>query len=109
LKKDDQRVVAALDWLSNHYTLEENPGQGAQGLYYYYHMMAKGLTAAGVNELSVKDGKKVNWRPELAAKLLALQKPDGSWASENGRWMEKDPNLVTAYTLLALNLLQDKL
>ncbi len=32
LKKDDPRVVAALDWIARHYTLDENPGQGAQGL-----------------------------------------------------------------------------
>jgi squalene-hopene/tetraprenyl-beta-curcumene cyclase len=109
LKKDDPRVVAALDWLSQNYTLEENPGQGAQGLYYYYHLMAKSLTAAGLDHLAVADGRRVNWRAKLAAKLIPLQKTDGSWASENGRWMEKDPNLVTAYTLLALNLLHDRL
>lgn len=109
LKKDDPRLVAALDWISRHYTLEENPGQGAQGLYYYYQMMAKSLSAAGIGELTTANGKKVNWRAELAGKLLSLQKPDGSWSSENGRWMEKDPNLVTTYCLLALNLLHDGL
>jgi squalene-hopene/tetraprenyl-beta-curcumene cyclase len=67
--------------------------------------MAKGLSAAGIGELPVKDGAKVNWRAALAEKLMALQKPDGSWSSENGRWMEKDPNLVTTYCVLALNLL----
>lgn len=109
LKKDDPRLVAALDWISRHYTLEENPGQGAQGLYYYYHTMAKGLTVANVGQLSTADGRKVNWRAELAGKLLGLQKADGSWASENARWMEKDPNLVTAYCILALNRLHEGL
>jgi squalene-hopene/tetraprenyl-beta-curcumene cyclase len=109
MKKDDPRIVSAFDWISRHYTLEENPGQGAQGLYYYYQMMSKGLTVAGINQLSVGDGKKVNWRADLATKLLSLQKPDGSWSSENGRWMEKDPNLVTTYCLLALNFLNDGL
>jgi len=104
LKKDDPRVAAALDWIGRHYTLEENPGQGAQGLYYYYQLMAKGLTTAEVDQLTVQ-GRKVDWRRELSEKLIALQKPDGSWASENGRWMEKDPNLVTAYCVLALNFL----
>ncbi len=104
LKKDDPRVQSALDWISRHYTLEENPGQGAQGLYYYYNLMSKGLTAAGIDKLKVSSGADVDWRKNLAEKLLALQKPDGSWSSENGRWMEKDPNLVTAYCLLALDL-----
>jgi squalene-hopene/tetraprenyl-beta-curcumene cyclase len=104
MKKDDARVKAALDWLSKHYSLEENPGQGGQGLYYYYHVMAKGLSIAQVDELNV-DGKKIDWRAGLATKLLSLQKPDGSWANDNGRWMEKDPNLVTSYSLLALAFL----
>lgn len=109
LKANDPRVKAALDWISRRYTLEENPGQGTQGLYYYYHMMAKSLTAAGIDELETKNGKKTAWRTELTRKLLALQKPDGSWANTNGRWMEKDPNLVTAYCLLALATLHAEL
>jgi len=109
MKKDDPRLLAARDWISRHYTLEENPGQGAQGLYYYYHLMAKGLTTLQVAELKTADGRAVNWRAELAGKLLGLQKPDGSWASENGRWMEKDPNLVTAYALIALSYLHEQL
>lgn len=105
VKADDVRVTAAKDWIERHYTVEENPGQGDQGLYYYYHMMAKGLTAAGVKSLKTKDGKSVDWKTELTAKLISLQKPDGSWSSTNGRWMEKDPNLVTTYCLLALEQL----
>ncbi len=102
VKKDDPRVKAAMEWLEKHYSLEENPGQGAQGLYYYYYIMSKTLAATGVDELTKADGKKVNWRAELFDKLSSLQKPDGSWVSENGRWMEKDPVLVTCYCLLAL-------
>jgi squalene-hopene/tetraprenyl-beta-curcumene cyclase len=36
VKADDERVKAAVDWLSRHFTIDENPGQGAQGFYYYY-------------------------------------------------------------------------
>ena len=109
MNADDPRLIAARDWLAKHYTLEENPGQGAQGLYYYYHLLAKGLSALGIAEMKTADGRTVNWRAELAAKLLSLQKPDGSWASENARWMEKDPNLVTTYCLLALSYVHDRL
>ena len=31
LKKDDSRVTAVRKWLTDNYTLEENPGMGAQG------------------------------------------------------------------------------
>lgn len=105
LKKDDPRVKAVLDWLSRHYTLEENPGMGDDGRFYYYHMMAKALATYGVRELELADGRKVNWQRDLALKLIDLQKPDGSWVNESGRWMEKDPTLVTSYALLTLEML----
>ncbi|RBP44674.1 squalene-hopene/tetraprenyl-beta-curcumene cyclase [Roseimicrobium gellanilyticum] len=102
LTPDDPRVKAALQWLGENYTLEENPGMGQEGLYYYYHTMAKALAVAGQTELKTKEGKAVDWRTELARHLLNVQKPDGSWLNATGRWMENDPVLVTAYTLLAL-------
>jgi squalene-hopene/tetraprenyl-beta-curcumene cyclase len=102
LKADDPRVVAVLDWLRKNYTLDENPAMGPQGLYYYYHTMAKGLTACHVTELELVGGHKVLWRKQLAKKLFNLQKADGSWANDNGRWWEKDPALVTSYAVLTL-------
>jgi len=103
--KNDPRVKAVVDWLSKNYTLEENPGMKQEGVYYYYHMMAKGLSAAGIDTLTLKDGTKVNWRQDLAKRLLNLQNADGSWANQNGRWMEKDPVLVTAYGTITLEIL----
>lgn len=103
--KNDPRVKAVIDWLNKNYTLEENPGMGQEGLYYYYHTMAKGLTAAGVDTLTLKDGTKINWRQDLAKRLLNLQNVDGSWANNNGRWMEKDPVLVTSYSTITLEIL----
>lgn len=102
LKRDDPRVAGVVTWLQTHYTLDENPGMGAQGLYYYLHLMAKGLSAAGVNSFELKSGKTVAWRQDLAMRLLALQQRDGSWMNENPRWWEKDPVLSTSYALLAL-------
>lgn len=105
LKTDDPRVKAVLEWLGANYTLEENPGMGPQGLFYYFHTMAKALTAARLDELPLKDGRLVNWRRELALRLINLQSADGSWANENNRWMEKDPALVTAYAVIALEMI----
>ena len=59
LDRDDPRVLAVLDWLGRNYTIEENPGLESQGLYYYYHTMAKALSAAGVGELPLADGSRV--------------------------------------------------
>lgn len=102
LDKSDPRVKAVMQWLSENYTLEENPGVGPEGLYYYYHTMAKALAIAEVDFLKTEDGKTVDWRAGLAEKLLNLQKSDGSWANSTGRWMESDQVLSTCYTLMAL-------
>lgn len=102
LKQDDPRVQAVMTWLKSNYTLEENPGMGPQGLYYYYHTMSKALSAAGVNQFELANGKKVNWRRDLAMRVMNLQQKDGSWANEHARWMEKDAAMVTAYSLMTL-------
>jgi len=109
LQHDDPRVQAAFDWLRNNYTLDENPGMGPQGLYYYLHLMTKALTIYGVDELPTASGKAVDWRKDVAMKLINLQKADGSWANDNGRWLEHDPALVTSYSLMSLEILYPSL
>ena len=99
----DVRVQAAKDWASRHWSLDENPGMGQEGLYYFFNVLTKTLAAAGDETLTLPDGRVVAWREEVARKLIALQKPEGFWVNENNRWWEADPNLVTAYTLLALS------
>lgn len=103
LGKEDPRVQAAYGWLTKNYTLEENPGVGQQGLYYYYQTMAKALTVYGVDTLET-NGKKVDWRKELTVRLINSQREDGSWINETARWWENDPVLVSAYALISLNL-----
>ena len=103
VKKDDPRVKAALTWITKHYSLKDNPGMGKQGLYYYYHTFAKTLSVLEIDELKDADGKSHNWRAELVATLAKGQKANGSWINEADRWYEGDPNLVTAYGLLALS------
>lgn len=102
LERDDPRVEAVFDWLRSNYTLDENPGMGAQGLFYYYHTMAKALATAEVDTFELTDGRAVDWRKELALNLINLQKADGSWINTHGRWWERDPALVTAYGVIAL-------
>lgn len=102
LTKDDQRVKAATAWLRKHYTLEENPNMGKQGLFYYYQTMAKTMAALEVDEFEDDKGQKHLWKKDLSEKLASLQQKNGSWVNEADRWYEGDPNLVTAYCLLAL-------
>lgn len=102
LTPDDPRVQGALQWLGENYSVEENPGMGSEGLFYYYHTMAKALATAGLDQLKTKSGN-VDWRTGLANHLIKLQDASGSWKNTaSSRWMEGDPVLVTAYTVLAL-------
>ena len=105
VSKDDQRVRAAMSWISNHYALDSNPGLGQQGLYYYYHVFGKTMQAIGQDEITDKDGVEHDWRKDLTGALAKRQQADGSWtnAENSARWYEGDPNLVTAYSLLALS------
>jgi squalene-hopene/tetraprenyl-beta-curcumene cyclase len=98
----DPRIVAVRKWLSNNYTIKENPGMGPQGLYYYYHTMSKALSLSGISVLKDQYGKEQDWRKELSLHLLNLQSKDGSWMNDNGRWWERDPVLVSSYALLTL-------
>ena len=99
---EDKRVKAAHDWIAKHYTLKSNPGMKDAGLYYYYHVFAKALSALGVEEVTDADGVKHNWRKELIEELASRQQPDGSWTNKNARWLEGDANLDTAFILMAL-------
>jgi squalene-hopene/tetraprenyl-beta-curcumene cyclase len=98
-----------MDWLKNNWTVEENPGMGEQGFYYYLHLMTKGLNLADVNELTLRNGKTIDWRKTVVTKLLDLQKADGSWQNSAGRWWEKDPALVTAYAVMTLEMIYNRL
>lgn len=100
---DDPRVKAAVQWIRQHYDLSANPGMGTSGLYYYYHLFAKALDAAGMKEVDGADGKKHDWRRDLVDELLKRQRPDGSWLNSDSRWLEGEPSLVTGYVLLALS------
>ncbi len=105
LKRDDPRVRAVFDWLRDNYTVDENPGMGGEGLYYYLQLMTKALAIYGVDRLELKNGRAVDWRRQVAMKLINLQKADGSWVNDNGRWWERDPALVTSYSLISLEIL----
>lgn len=104
ISRDDPRVVSAIDYARRHWTLDENPGMGQQGLYYYYTIMARSLSLLDINELpAIKEGEPpIKWRDELIKKVASLQKEDGSWANSNNRFWEGDPVLSTSYALLTL-------
>ncbi len=104
VKKDDPRVVAALSWAAKHYTLDENPGRGTSGHYYYLQTFAKAHSALGADSVKTPDGVIHNWRLDVIRKLITVQKGDGSWVNTDGRYQESMPELVTAYSMLTMEL-----
>ncbi len=121
LKKDDPEVKLAFEWIQKNYSVAENPGAGTDGLYYYYVTFARALAASGVDIIppaplalpaTPPDPSKPpsipqppmphNWREDLIARLAELQEPDGSFKPFKDRWLETDPVLITAYSLVAL-------
>ncbi len=104
MDKDDYRVKGAMSYIRNHYTLEENPGMGVQGLYYYLNIMTKAFNAYSEDVIVDAGGTPHKWRSEVTEKFLSMQQPDGHWINENGRYMESVPELVTAHSVTAMKI-----
>ncbi len=100
---DDPRVQAAFRWAKKNYSVTENPGMGNNGLFYYYHTLAKALDAIGQEKIVDETGVSHSWRQELIDEIAERQLENGSWINENQRWLEGDPSLVTGYVLLTLS------
>ncbi len=110
--RNDPRVISAFDWATRHWSVNENPGMGQRGIYFFFNVLSKALAVVGRDRFNLPDGRSVNWRAELIEKLVNLQKIDpqggGFWSNSENRWWEADPILVTSYSLLALEIaLQD--
>jgi len=111
ISKSDPRVQAAWKWVTHNWSLDENPGikfgdannpkGSTDGLFYYYHTLARALHAYGEPIITDSQGNKHDWRVELIQKLSEQQQPDGSWTGQQ-KWMENKPILSTAYAVLAL-------
>ncbi|MFP4058728.1 MAG: prenyltransferase/squalene oxidase repeat-containing protein [Candidatus Brocadiia bacterium] len=105
LEPDDPRVQAAQKWITEHYTLDANPGMEneKQGLYYYYLSMAKALGLLDKRTLRLPEGIQVNWAKDLGDRLVSLQRDEGYWVNEAMRWYENDKVLATSYVMIALS------
>ena len=59
--------------------------------------------AAKLEEVVDAGGVAHNWGEDLSAELTSRQNDDGSWTNSNRQLFENDPNLATAFALLALD------
>jgi squalene-hopene/tetraprenyl-beta-curcumene cyclase len=124
LPADDPRLQAVRAWVSKRFTVDRNPGfeqgknpakEGKQGYYYYLLTMSRALAelerATGKPaEVTDADGKAHDWRREVAATVVGLQRPDGSWVNDVAeRWDEGNPVLATAYAMQTLAICQGRL
>ena len=104
--RKDPRIRSAYDWTTKHWSLEENPGLGGEGLFYFYNVLSKAMSAMNKDIIIMEDGSNINWRSELIKKLINLQTitadGTGHWTNPASRWFEADPVLVTSYSLIAL-------
>jgi squalene-hopene/tetraprenyl-beta-curcumene cyclase len=77
---------------------------GQAGLYYYYHTFGKAMTVLGEDRFEDAKGTKHDWRKELFEAIKKRQRSDGSFVNAGDRaFGEGDPNLATAFALLALS------
>lgn len=112
LDREDPRIVAAINWIRQHWSVDENPGmatplnasRGQMGYYYYLAVMARALEVLGDSTVTDSTGQQHPWAEEIASALLKRQADDGSWSNEVDRWWEGDPVLATSYALQALNI-----
>jgi squalene-hopene/tetraprenyl-beta-curcumene cyclase len=104
VSKDDPRVQSAIKWIRAHYTLDENPGQGQAGIFYYYHTFGKAMAALGDDYFVDAAGKKHDWRRELFEALRKRQNADGSWSNvQDKQFGENNSDLATAFAVLTLS------
>jgi squalene-hopene/tetraprenyl-beta-curcumene cyclase len=117
LRKEDPLVQGLVGWIRSHWTVKENPGmatssdpaKGQQGLFYYYHTMAKALAALGEPVIVDDRGVKHVWAKDLGEHLVSIQRPDGSWDNPAERWMEGIEVLDTAYAIVTLTVCKEEL
>lgn len=107
LTREDERVRLAWEWIRQNYTVEENPGLGNAGYYYYVLTFSRALTAWDESVVEAVDGKTGevlarDWRNDLIDRLWEMQEEDGAFRSVDERWMEGDSVLITAYALISL-------
>jgi RNA polymerase sigma factor (sigma-70 family) len=91
----DTKVQRGIDWLANHFRVDQNFGTGKQWQFYYLYGLERAGRLAGVRFLGERD-----WYGLGAQELLERQvKESGCW---QGSLVESDAVLATSFALLFL-------
>jgi squalene-hopene/tetraprenyl-beta-curcumene cyclase len=78
LKRDDPRVLAAVDWARRSWSLSENPGLGTDGYWYYVVMMSRALDALGQDVLTIEAFEPLRTSVSVAGLPTSLRGRDGA-------------------------------
>lgn len=85
---ESRPILRGIDWMAARFSVERNPG----GSWFYYYMYA-------LERVGILSGRRFigehDWYREGAARLVRLQRPDGSWHESND-------TVDTAFALLFL-------
>ncbi len=94
-------IDRGLAWLRANASFDATPGwvwgAGDEWRYFYLYRLARTLNEAGMRQFAGGD-----WVAELADRLVAEQRPDGSWPVPKGGGEPSDPIIRTCYAMLAL-------
>jgi len=82
---------------------EKDPEMG--DLYSYSRKMAEALSNYGADRIQLADGTRVDWRTDLAKRLINLQNGDGSWGGPDKASGKNNPVLATSYGVLTMEIL----
>jgi squalene-hopene/tetraprenyl-beta-curcumene cyclase len=97
LPQSDQRVINAMSWLTNNYSVTSNDGWGSTSDYYYALTFAKALTMSHRTKLGSHD-----WFSDLSALLIQRQTSGGNWPGGGWLYGQADLQLTTCYSILSL-------
>lgn len=111
LSPDHPRVVAARDWLEQHFSASTNPGvfepiredERDATYYYYVWSVAHAFRALDLRKLHAS-GHEVDWAAALSEELLGRQRSDGTWANRFTAAKEDDPLIATSFAAAALGI-----
>ena len=92
---EDEAIERGLGWMTEKFSVSENPGAGTVWHYYYLYSLERAARTAGAEFVGPHE-----WYPLGAKFLVDAQKEDGSWI-EPGSY-ETRPEVSTSFALLFL-------
>lgn len=98
----DPKVMAALDWIANHYGELQSSSAADVNTYRSYYSLASAMSILRVDELQGAGKGKLDWRYDVVKRLSNLQEISGEWGPTARS--ETERIWCTAYATLTLEI-----